>query len=378
MKNEEIILKGTFAEAKIFTKNINQETIDQVQRLVDHPYARGSKIRVMPDTHIGKGAVVGTTITFTDKIVPDVVGVDIGCGMFVAELGRLNLHKKDFQKLDEMIRKYVPSGTGVRKKSHEWSSEIDLSNIRAELTDHDRIERSIGSLGGGNHFIELNQDERGNHYLVIHSGSRSLGQMVAKYHQQKAVQYWKERDNQTAEGHLVDAEFAYLECEDLDGYLNDMAITQRYAHLNRKVMMQEITRAMKWEPEQTFDVVHNYVDIPNRVIRKGAISAQEGERILIPINMRDGSVLARGKGNPDWNCSAPHGAGRLLSRTQARKKLKLNEFQQAMKGIYSTSVRKSTLDEAPFAYKPMEEILERTKQTMTDIQILKPLYNFKA
>lgn len=378
MKSEEQTLTGKFANAKVFTKKIDEETLGQVRRLLDHPYAAGSEIRIMPDTHIGKGAVVGTTMTFTDKIVPDVVGVDIGCGMYVAELGPQILERKELEKLDAAIRKFVPSGSGIRNKPHGFSRSINLNGIHAPLTNIDRIERSIGSLGGGNHFIELNQDESGNHYLVIHSGSRSLGQQVAKYHQQKAVRYWQEKGNETSDGHHVDPEFAYLEGNDMKQYLFDMGLTQRYAHLNRKAMMMEITRAMGWEPVRTFDVVHNYLDLENRVIRKGAISAKEGEEILIPINMRDGSILARGKGNPDWNYSAPHGAGRLLSRTQARKQLKLNEFQQAMKGIYSTSVRKATLDEAPLAYKPMEEILERSKETMADVKVLKSVYNFKA
>lgn len=378
MKSDEQILKGKYAEAKIFTTNIDEETLNQVRRLVDHPYANGSTIRIMPDTHIGKGAVVGTTMTFTDKIVPDVVGVDIGCGMFVAELGKMQVERRELERLDAAIKKHVPSGTGIRNQPHGFIRSIDLESLHVPLENLDRIRRSLGSLGGGNHFIELNEDESGNLFLIIHSGSRSLGQQVAKFHQQKAVRYWQSKGNKTVEGHPIDPEFAYLEGNDMKQYLFDMALTQRYAHLNRKAMMMEITQAMGWQPVRTFDVVHNYLDLKQRIIRKGAISAQKGEEILIPINMRDGSILARGKGNPDWNDSAPHGAGRLLSRTQARKQLKLNEFQQAMKGIYSTSVRKATLDEAPFAYKPLEEILERTKETMEDVQILKPLYNFKA
>ncbi|MDE1547794.1 RtcB family protein [Jeotgalibaca caeni] len=378
MKSDEQILKGKYAEAKIFTTNIDEETLNQVRRLVDHPYANGSTIRIMPDTHIGKGAVVGTTMTFTDKIVPDVVGVDIGCGMFVAELGNLRVERRELERLDAAIKKHVPSGTGIRNQPHGFIRSIDLDSLYVPLENLDRIRRSLGSLGGGNHFIELNEDESGNLFLIIHSGSRSLGQQVAKFHQQKAIRYWQSKGNKTVEGHPIDPEFAYLEGDDMKQYLFDMALTQRYAHLNRKAMMMEITQAMGWQPVRTFDVVHNYLDLKQRIIRKGAISAQKGEEILIPINMRDGSILARGKGNPDWNDSAPHGAGRLLSRTQARKQLKLNEFQQAMKGIYSTSVRKATLDEAPFAYKPLEEILERTKETMEDVQILKPLYNFKA
>lgn len=369
---EEMILIGKFSQAKVFTKNIDEETVSHIQRLLDHPYSEGSQIRIMPDTHIGKGAVVGTTMTFTDKIVPNVVGVDIGCGMFVAELGAINLEKNDFKALDTIIRKYIPSGTSIRQKPHLFLNEVNLNALTFALRDRERVSRSIGTLGGGNHFIELNQDERGSYYLVIHSGSRSLGQEVANYHQQRAVLDWNQKSPD------FDVDFAYLEKEEMRAYLNDMAIAQHYAHQNRKAMMQEITHAMGWEPIRTFDVVHNYVDIPNRIIRKGAISAQKGEEVIIPINMRDGSILAMGKGNPDWNYSAPHGAGRLLSRTQARKTLKLNTFQQAMKGIYTTSVRKATLDEMPDAYKSMSEILTRIEATLTVKSILKSVYNFKA
>lgn len=371
-------LTGQFASAKVFTTNIDEETVAQIHQLLDHPYSEGSQIRIMPDTHIGKGAVVGTTMTFTNKIVPDVVGVDIGCGMYVADLGQLALDTRDYERLDEVIRKYVPSGTSVRNRVHGFMKSIDLDMIRAELTEKERIALSLGSLGGGNHFIELNADAHGNHYLVIHSGSRSLGQQVAKYHQQKAGRYWKERGNVTKQGHPVDPEFAFLVGMDMKDYLHDMAITQRYAHLNRKAMMMEITQAMSWQPVRTFDVVHNYVDIPNQIIRKGAIAARAGEEILVPINMRDGSILAKGLGNPDWNYSAPHGARRLLSRTQARKRLSLRAFEDTMKGIYTTSVRKATLDEAPFAYKPMQEILDRTQDAFTVTAILRPVYNFKA
>ncbi|MGP6139474.1 RtcB family protein [Jeotgalibaca sp. A127] len=369
---EEMLVSGKYSQAKVFTKNIDDETIGQIQRLVDHPYSEGSQIRIMPDTHIGKGAVVGTTMTFTDKIVPNVVGVDIGCGMLVAELGDIELGKNDFKALDDVIRKVIPSGTGIRQKPHFFLNEANLEALTVKLSDIDRVQRSIGTLGGGNHFIEVNQDEKGSYYLDIHSGSRSLGQEVANYHQQRAVSYWNQKKPD------FDMDFAYLEKDEMNTYLNDMAIAQHYAHLNRKAMMQEITTAMDWEPVRTFDVVHNYVDIANRIIRKGAISSQNGEEVIIPINMRDGSILAIGKGNPDWNYSAPHGAGRLLSRTQARKMLKMNDFQQAMKGIYTTSVRKATLDEMPDAYKPMAEILAKTAATVMVKAILKPVYNFKA
>lgn len=375
---DELKLTGTFADAKVFTTNINQETIHQITRLLNHPFSKGSKIRIMPDTHIGKGAVVGTTMTYQDKMVPDVVGVDIGCGMYVAKLSKKKWKEADFKKLDQVINDEIPSGSGIRKKSHSLLKEINLDDVRALVRRRQRSALAIGSLGGGNHFIELNKDEEENHYLVIHSGSRALGHDVASYYQKKAVQQWQERSNENEEGHFVDSEFAYLEDQDMEDYLHDVQICQQFAHLNRKAMMEEITHKMDLEIISTFDTVHNYVDVPNQIIRKGAISAQDGEEIIIPINMRDGSILAVGKGNPDWNYSAPHGAGRLLSRTQAKKDLRMNDFKRAMQEVYTTSVRQNTLDEAPFAYKPMEEILSRTSEAFTVKSILIPVYNFKA
>lgn len=375
---DELELTGTFADAKVFTTNIDGETIGQITRLLNHPFSKGSKIRIMPDTHIGKGAVVGTTMTFHDKMVPDVVGVDIGCGMYLAQLGKTKWKESDFKKLDQVIKNEIPSGSGIRKKSHPFLNKMNLEEIRAPIKRRQRSALAIGSLGGGNHFIELNRDEEGNHYLIIHSGSRALGHDVASYYQKKAVQLWEERENKDEEGNYVDPEFAYLEGKDMEDYLHDVQICQRFAHLNRKAMVEEITREMGLETVRAFDTIHNYVDVPNQIIRKGAISAQAGEEILIPINMRDGSILAVGKGNPDWNYSAPHGAGRLLSRTQAKKKLRMKDFVHTMKNVYTTSVRANTLDEAPFAYKSMEEILARTSQSFTVKSLLIPVYNFKA
>ena len=375
---DEMKLTGTFADAKVFTTNINEETIEQITRLLHHPFSEGSKIRIMPDTHIGKGSVVGTTMTFENKIVPDVVGVDIGCGMYLAQLDKTNWKESDFKKLDQVIKDEVPSGSGVRKRSHTFLKEMNLDSIRAPLRRKQRSALSIGSLGGGNHFIELNKDQDEQYYLIIHSGSRSLGHDVATYYQNKAVQQWEEKGNKNEEGHYVDPEFAYLQGQDMEDYLHDVQLSQKFAHLNRKAMIKEITKAMDIEIIHSFDTIHNYVDLPNRMIRKGAISAKAGEEILIPINMRDGSILAEGKGNADWNYSAPHGAGRLLSRTQAKKELTMKEFKRTMQNVYTTSVRKNTLDEAPFAYKPMEEILSRTLDTMTVKSVLTPIYNFKA
>lgn len=376
---EELELNGRYTKAKIFTHNISDKTLGQIFRLINHPFAEGSQIRIMPDTHIGKGAVVGTTMTFSDKVVPDVVGVDIGCGMFVAELDEKVLEGTiDMARLDDTIRRVIPAGAKIRQKRHSLVNDINLDSIHAPIERRQRTELSLGSLGGGNHFIELNKDDDGRIYLVIHSGSRSLGQYVAKYHQQRAVEFWEERGNHTEKGEYVDPEFAYLMGEELDAYLHDLAITQHFAHLNRKAMVSEIVNAMGWNVHRTLDTVHNYADLDAKILRKGAISAKAGEEVLIPINMRDGSILAVGKGNADWNQSAPHGAGRLLSRSQAREQLNLDDYIETMKGVYSTSVRKKTLDEAPFAYKSMDEILDRTKESFDVKAILKPIYNFKA
>ena len=377
--SEELVIPGKYTNIKIFTHNINEDTVAQILRLANHPFAEGSQIRIMPDAHIGKGAVVGTTMTYTDKVVPDVVGVDIGCGLYLAELdASITKETVNFQLLDEMIRQHVPSGFNCRSTRHAYTKQIALDKLHAPMKDSNRVELSIGSLGGGNHFIELNEDESGKLYLVIHSGSRSLGQDVAKYHQETAKRYWETRDNKNEAGATVHAEFAYLTGRLMDEYLNDVQIAQQYAHLNRKAMVNEITRAMNWKIERTLDTIHNYADTEAKILRKGAISAKAGQEVLIPINMRDGSILAVGKGNPDWNESAPHGAGRILSRTQAKKQLDMDEYIETMKNVFTTSVSKSTLDEAPFAYKTMEEILERTGDAFDVKAILKPLYNFKA
>ncbi len=376
---EELEIKGGYAEAKIFTHNINADTIAQVYRLVNHPFSEGSTIRIMPDCHIGKGAVVGTTMTYTDKIVPDVVGVDLGCGMYMAELDEsIRSYSFDYAKLDAVIRTQVPSGFQARSKRHPFAKQVDLDALIAPMKDRNRVELSIGSLGGGNHFIELNIDTEGKLYLVIHSGSRSLGQDVARYHQETAKYYWETRNNKTDAGVHVDPEFAYLTGRLMADYLNDVRIAQTYAHLNRKAMVDEIIRGMGWKVTRTLDTIHNYADLDAKILRKGAISAKAGEEVLIPINMRDGSILAVGKGNPDWNNSAPHGAGRILSRSQAKKQLVLNDYIETMKGIFTTSVSAKTLDEAPFAYKSLEEILERTGETFEVKALLKPIYNFKA
>lgn len=376
--SEELIIKGKYTEAKIFTHNINEDTISQIYRLLNHPYSEGSTIRIMPDAHIGKGAVVGTTITYTDKVVPDVVGVDLGCGLYVAELKNLTKDDVDMAELDATIRRFIPAGFKHRDRTHLFIKDVKLDDLYAPMYNRDRVELSLGSLGGGNHFIELNIDESGTLYLIIHSGSRSLGQDVAKFHQKKAVSLWTEKNNRTEKGEYVDPEFAFLTGQDMEHYLNDVQIAQKYAHLNRKAMISEIVKHMGWQVEREFDTIHNYADTEAKILRKGAISAKVGEEVLIPINMRDGSILATCKGNADWNQSAPHGAGRLFSRTQAKKTFQLEDYIKTMEDVYTTSVSQSTLDEAPFAYKTMEEILERTGDTFDVKAILKPIYNFKA
>ena len=281
-------------------------------------------------------------------------------------------------KLDAAIRLVVPAGTSIRNHRHPLLKGIDLDGVYAPITKRQRTDLSLGSLGGGNHFVELNEGKDGKLYLVIHSGSRSLGQDVAKFHQRQAVSFWAQQNNRTQKGEWVDPEFAYLVGDGMQRYLSDLRIAQQYAHLNRKAMISEIVNAMGWTVARTFDTVHNYADLDAKILRKGAISAKAGEEVLIPINMRDGSILAVGKGNADWNNSAPHGAGRLLSRSQARKQLDMDAYIETMKDVYTTSVRPGTIDEAPFAYKSMEEILERTKETFDVKDILRPLYNFKA
>lgn len=362
-------LRGKYNSAKVFTENIDPEAVNQIIELCNQEFVRGSKIRIMPDVHSGAGCVIGTTMTIADKAVPNLVGVDIGCGMYTLRLGKIKL---DLEKLDRVINSKIPSGFDIRRSPHELASEIDLTKLRCRgFVDLDRGYLSIGTLGGGNHFIEVNQDSTGSLYLVIHSGSRNIGLQVAEYYQKLA--YKKLKDNVK-----IPKALAYLEGRDFDDYLHDLEIMQQYARLNRQAMAETILAAMELTPEDTFTTIHNYIDTKNMILRKGAISAQKGEKVLIPINMRDGSVIAVGKGNPDWNYSAPHGAGRLLSRRQAMAQLSVTEFQKEMKGVYTTSVGKATLDEAPMAYKPMDEILENIQDAVEVVEVIKPVYNFKA
>ena len=396
---------GKYNVAKVFTDIIEETAIEQIKTLCDQEFVSGSRIRIMPDAHAGKGCVIGFTMQIKDKIVPALVGVDIGCGMRTVNLGKVDI---DFQELDDVIRKYIPFGKNVHEGRQQ---KFNLTELRCHrnLKDTKRLERSIGTLGGGNHFIEVDVDKEENKYLVIHSGSRNLGHQVATYYQKLAVELCSGKDKMyeeqeqiileyKAQGRRkeiqsklkeVRAKYAYLFPslpEDLcyltgrykDDYLNDMKICQEFAVLNRKTMAQIIVEKMDFNIVDTFDTIHNYINFEDNILRKGAISARDGERLLIPINMRDGCIMGVGKGNPDWNFSAPHGAGRLMSRNQARETLNLFEFKDTMSNVFTTSVSVETLDEAPMAYKNIDDIVNNIGDTVGIIDIIKPVYNFKA
>ena len=395
-----IELRGKYADAKVFTDVVDQESISQVISLLNQPYAQGSRVRMMPDIHAGAGCTVGTTMTIGDKICPNLVGVDIGCGM---ETVILKDRHMELQKLDKLIRSEIPSGFAIRQKPHRFAGEINLQQLRcAKHVDLLRAEKSIGTLGGGNHFIEANRDQEGRLYLVIHSGSRRLGLEIANYYQEagframndrksevedtiaRLKEQGREREIETVLQDLkarpvnIPRPLAYLEGWLLEDYLHDMAIAQRFADLNRKAMMDTILKGMGLKAADRFTTIHNYIDLEAGILRKGAVSARAGERLLIPINMRDGSLICTGKGNEDWNCSAPHGAGRLMSRSQAKQSFTVNEFKKQMQGIYTTSVGQATLDECPMAYKTMADIVDHIGPTADIERIIKPIYNFKA
>jgi RNA-splicing ligase RtcB len=365
-----IELRGKYNTAKVFTDTAEPSAIQQIEHLLNQDFSAGSKIRVMPDAHAGMGCTIGTTMTLTDKIVPNLVGVDIGCGM---ETVILKDKRVELNQLDKTVHQHIPAGFNTRSEPHRFNDDIDLTALRcAKHADLTRAALSIGTLGGGNHFIELDQDGEGRLYLVVHSGSRNLGKQVCDYYQNAAAAHL----NRTGKG--ADRVLAYLEGSLLDDYLHDMAIVQRYADLNRKAIVKELERRMKFKIAEQFTTVHNYIDLETMVLRKGAISAKRGERVLIPMNMRDGSLICVGKGNDDWNCSAPHGAGRLMSRSEAKASITLTQYEKSMEGVFSSTVNKSTVDEAPFAYKPMEEIIANIEDTADIAEIIKPLYNFKA
>lgn len=403
------IVKGEYSEAIIFTDDIEEEATEQIKELCSQPFAKGCKIRIMPDTHAGKSCVIGFTADLKDKVIPNIVGVDIGCGMLTISLGKEEI---DLEKLDETIKKYVPSGMNVHEGRMVRYPELQNLYCYRMLRNSKRIERSIGTLGGGNHFIEIDKDKNDNKYLIIHSGSRNLGTQVAEYYQNLAVDlcsgkedYFIKRDELIdtfkKEGRRKEIqkelkklkekydsmfptypkELCFLSGKYREEYLHDMNICQEYAVLNRNTIADIILKRMfnkSLSDYESFNTTHNYINFKDNIIRKGSVSAYKGEKLLIPINMRDGSLICIGKGNENWNYSAPHGAGRLMSRTKAKEVLNLEEFKDSMKGIYTSSVSENTLDEAPMVYKPMEEIINNIQETVEILEIIKPIYNFKA
>lgn len=405
-----IELTGIHNTAKVFTDNLEETARLQILGLLNQDFSAGAKIRIMPDTHAGAGCVIGFTANLGNKVIPNLVGVDIGCGMHVTRLGKIN---PDLHELDSVIRENVPCGREVHaEKKVDLASINQIICLRDLNGDYKKFIRGVGTLGGGNHFIELNKDDEGEYYLVIHSGSRNLGKQVADYYQKLAINSCKglgdynsrrmdcikflkeageekkiqsslkklEKEFANTATHYPE-ELCYLEGQSRENYLHDMNICQEYAAVSRDVMAKIIVWKMfgkTIEAGQSFQTIHNYVDFGDNVIRKGAVSARNGEQLIIPINMRDGSILATGKGNEDWNNSAPHGAGRLMGRNEAKRRLSMGDFTASMEGVYSTTVNESTLDEAPMAYKPMQEILDNIVDTVTVDKIIKPVYNFKA
>ena len=397
-------IKGKMNTAICYAKVIEDVAIEQIKRMCDYELTAGNKVRIMPDVHAGKGCTIGTTMTVTDKVCPNIVGVDIGCGMYTVKLADKSL---DFEKIDEACH-YVPSGRNVWDGRRERFDIQELKCYRA-LKDTKRLARSLGTLGGGNHFIEIDKAADGTHYLVIHSGSRNLGKQVAEIYQQLAIDlhagkedYFIRREEiirtykkagrraeiqdalkelakeYTAKTPDVPEDLCWLYGSFLGDYLHDVEICQRFACRNREIMAETILERTGMSKEEAFHTIHNYIDTDEMILRKGAIAAHKGERVLIPINMRDGSVIAVGKGNPEWNYSAPHGAGRIMSRGKAKETLSLEEYRASMEGIYTTSVNESTLDEAPMVYKSLDDILDVINEAVDIVDIIKPVYNFKA
>ena len=401
---------------KIFTNDIEQEAVNQIDELLEQEPFKNCKVRIMPDVHAGKGCVIGFTADLGDKVIPNIVGVDIGCGMLCVELGKINL---DLERLDKIINEHIPSGRNIRESKLINFDKINDLYCLIELKETKKFNRAIGTLGGGNHFIEVDADEQDNKYLVIHTGSRNMGKQVADYYQNLAIELcsgkeemYKRKDEiiktykeqgkkteiQKALKELKEEykqnkpnlpnDLCYLEGKYREMYLHDMEICQVYASLNRLQIAKMILTnyfELTYIPEiyppimsDSFETIHNYISFKDNIVRKGAIRANEGERVIIPINMRDGSIIAVGKGNEDWNNSAPHGAGRIMSRMKAKEMFNLEEFKESMKDIYSTSVVEETIDEAPFAYKPMQEIIDNIQDTVEIEKIIKPIYNFKA
>ncbi len=400
-----ITLNGKYNSCIVYTDNIDNETVSQLIALLNQQSVEGAQIRIMPDTHAGKGCVIGTTMTLTNKVIPNLVGVDIGCGMRAIKLKEKSL---DLPFIDSVIHKYVPSGFDIHEEA------VATSNVEAIKADVDvnRAMHSLGTLGGGNHFIEIDADNSGDYWLVIHTGSRHLGIEVCDYYQDKAYEVLKNRaaggdikelrkaliDRLTKEGNKkaiskelkklndtyksthvdIPHDLAYVEGEDFKDYIHDMKLAQEHAMINRRTIADIILKNAKLHEVESFDTIHNCIDTDNMILRKGSISAQKGEKVIIPMNMRDGSLICIGKGNPEWNYSAPHGAGRLMSRSKAKESISMADFKASMNGIYTSCVNQSTIDESAFAYKPIEEIMSNIKDTVDIVDIIKPIYNFKA
>jgi len=366
-------ITGKHNEAVVFSdkESVENTAYSQIMQLCDQEFTKGAKIRIMPDVHAGAGCTIGTTMTVKDKIVPNLVGVDIGCGMEVACLDDKRVNLPD---LDKAIKENIPSGFEIRKKEHKFNDLINLENLRCKhQVKLDRARKSIGTLGGGNHFIEAGKDDEGKLYFIVHSGSRHLGLEVAELYQ-------KEAHKRLDKNLDIPKSLAYAENDLFDDYIHDMKIIQQFADINRKAMVCEIVKKMKFDIIEQFTTIHNYIETePDpMILRKGAVSAKDGEKLVIPMNMRDGSLICIGKGNPDWNYSAPHGAGRIMSRSEAKQRLTLNELKKSMDGIYTTSLTKETIDESPMAYKPMDEIVKHIGETVGIYKTIKPIYNFKA
>ncbi|MGC6767294.1 RtcB family protein [Enterococcus sp. LJL128] len=390
-----LTVQGKYNEAVIYTDQVSDGTIGQIIGLCNQIAAKDSKIRIMPDTHSGTGCVIGTTMQISDKLIPNLVGVDIGCGLYAVKIKK-NI-KLNFDKLDRIIRSRIPSGNQAHKQP---VSDFELGEVLAPI-HKGWVLRSLGTLGGGNHFIEVNEGQDG-YYLVIHSGSRILGKEIAEYHQEAAYQELStlrkelklqmktaekngeieevQKLKEERERAKIPYELSYLSGQGLTDYLNDMKIAQAYAAENRRLMAEIILKGMKWKKSvvEQFDCPHNYIDLKQSILRKGAVSAQKGEQLIIPLNMKDGSIIGRGKGNPEWNYSGPHGAGRQLSRSEAKRQISLESYQHVMKGIWTTSVSKKTIDEAPKAYKPVKQLLADIEPAVEVQEIIRPLYNFKG
>lgn len=394
-------LNGKYNTAKVFTDVIDNESISQIINLLNQSYIQGSTIRMMPDVHAGAGCTIGTTMTIKDKVCPNLVGVDISCGMHTVKLKEKHI---ELQKLDKLIRSEVPSGFSIRNTPHRFTEKVNLEDLYcAKFINMNRAIHSIGTLGGGNHFIEANKDDDGNIYIVVHSGSRHLGVEIANYYQNAGYealttynkneiqniinQLKKEGRNSEIQSTIsnlktkhttIPKPLAYVEGDLFEQYIHDIKIAELFAEYNRKAIIDVIVKGMGLHIAEQFTTVHNYIDTDNMILRKGAVSAKQGEILLVPMNMRDGSLLCVGKGNADWNYSAPHGAGRLMSRSQAKETFTVSEYKKEMSGIYTTSVNSSTLDECPMAYKRMEDIVDNISPTVEIQSVIKPIYNFKA